>query len=241
MRWLLFAVCACSFQHGAAAHDSDLGSDSGSGSGSDASSNDNIFPADGDTLARFELNGDVTDSSGNRRDATLIGGSFVPTSWGMGLRVTGVATQGMQWTAYASLIVHPYTIEMVLTPTDVSCYKKLFGPSDSMDTGWHLCGTFQTYPNNMIGPALTANVRLYLALASTTSTTFDVYENGTLIASDQPTSFAAPPPEAIFFRDDSSTSRVETLSATIDAVRISKVARSQTEITQIAMKLAQRP
>ncbi len=237
MRFLVLAVCACSFQHGSAATAVGDVAPPDLGSGSD----NNIFPTDASTLARFELNGDVTDSSGNGRDATLIGGTFVATSWGMGLRVPGTATQGMQWTAYASLLAHPYTIEMVVTPDSVSCWKKLFGPADNMDNGWHYCGTFQTYPSNMIGPVLSPGLRDYFALVSKSSTTFDVYENGTLVGSDEPTSFTAPPPEVIFFRDDTTSNRTEALAGVIDAVRISSVSRTQTEITAIATRLAQRP
>src|SRR5690348_903334 len=49
----------------------------------------NVFTIDANVLALFELNGDLKDTSGNGRDATLIGGTFVPTSWGMGFKTPG--------------------------------------------------------------------------------------------------------------------------------------------------------
>jgi hypothetical protein len=199
-----------------------------------------VFGTDDGTLARFELNGDTTDSSGHQRDATLIGGQFVATSWGMGLELPGTADQGFQWSAYANLLVHPYTIEMVVTPDDTSCYKKLFGPSDSMDNGWHYCGSFQTYPNNLVGPLLGAHQRHYFALVSTSATQIAVYINGTEVGTVD-ASFTAPPSEAIFFRDDTSTSRLEALAGVVEAVRISKVARTTQEITATATKLARQP
>jgi hypothetical protein len=158
----------------------------------------------------------------------------------MGLHVTGAATQGFQWTKYAALLVHPYTVEMVVTPVDVSCWKKLFGPSDSVDNGWYYCDKFESYPSNTVGPSLTAGTRHYFAIVSTSSTNIDVYLNGTKLGS-LAASFTAPPTEAIFFRDDTFTQRNESLSGVIEAVRLSKVARSPTEITAIATNLATRP
>jgi len=200
-----------------------------------------VFATDPDTLARFELNGDVTDSSGNARDATLLGGTFVTTSWGKGLSVTGEDPQGFKWTSYAGLIVHPYTIEMVVTPDDTSCWKKLFGSNDAVDTGWNYCSQLQTYaPNYMVGPNLVAHQRHYFAMVSTSSTMIDVYLNGTMIGSVG-AGFTAPPGDAIFFRDDSQTGRGEMLSGVIEAVRISKIARTPAEILKTATRLAQQP
>jgi hypothetical protein len=201
---------------------------------------DGIFKADGSTLALFELDGDVTDSSGNDRNATLIGGEFVATAWGQGLSVPASDDQGFQWSAFANLIVHPYTIEMVVTPRDTGCWSKLFGPSDTVDTGWNYCDRFQTFPDNFVGPVLEADERHYFAIVSTSASTLNLFVNGTLVGAID-ASFNAPPAEAIFFRDDTQTSRDEALDGVIDAVRISSKARTADEIAAVQTRLLTRP
>ena len=198
-----------------------------------------IFTTDGNTLALFELNGTLADSSGNNRNATLIGGTFVSTSWGQGFSVPGQSTQGFQWNTYAGMITHPYTVEMVVTPQSVSCWKKLFGPSDSADAGWYFCGGFSSYPSNAIGPTFTTNQRHYIAIVSTSSNGIRVYADGASIGTSN--NFTAPGGAAIFFRDDTNTSRSEALDGVVDAVRISKVARTATEIQAVQAKLAAQP
>jgi hypothetical protein len=254
--WLVL-VSACSFTHGAVASDGGGSAvdTAGGGTCADGVMNgdevgvdcgggclacDRVFAADDATLALFELNGDASDASGHDRDATLIGGSFVATAWGQGLDVPGIANQGFQWSAYANLLVHPYTIEMVVTPADTGCWKKLFGPSDSTDLGWHYCSTFQTYPDNLVGPNLPANQRHYLAIVSMSAAMIAVHYNGAMIGTTS-TSFTAPPGAAIFFRDDSSTGRTETLDGVIEAVRLSGKARSATEISAVQGRLESRP
>jgi len=201
-----------------------------------------LFDVDSNALAIFELNGDASDSSGNGRDATLLGGSFVTTSWGHGLSVPGDAAmpQGLDWSDFADLLVHPYTIEMVVRPADVRCWKKLFGPDDNSDVGWHYCTKFETYPNNTVGPDLSDGARNYFALVSTAADKIDVYIDGARVG-NLDASFTAPPSQAIFFRDDTTTGRLEQLSGVIDAVRISKVARSAAEITAVQLRLAAQP
>ena len=49
-----------------------------------------IFPPAADVAALFEFNGNVEDSSGNARHATLLGGHFVQTSCGSALAVNKV-------------------------------------------------------------------------------------------------------------------------------------------------------
>jgi hypothetical protein len=203
-----------------------------------------IFAPDPNTLALFELNGSLADTSGNNRNATLIGGGFATTPWGMGLSVNGTATQGFQWTAHASLLVHPFTIEMIVKPGQTGCYRKVFGGSDSSDAGWYYCNQFTSYANQQtvtkVGPNLMTNDRHYFALVSTSTTQMDIYLNGTRLGS-APTRLANPPTSAIFFRDDTATQRSEAIAGTIDAVRISKVARTQAEITAIDMRLDAQP
>jgi hypothetical protein len=199
-----------------------------------------IFEADANTLALFELNGDLTDSSGNGRDATSIGGTFVPSAFGMGFSPGGTSTQGFQWTAFANMIAHPYTVEMVITPEATGCFKKLFGASDSADAGWYYCGRFRAYPNNSIGPDLGADERHYIAIVSTSASQVTVFVNGTSIGSTN-AAITTPANAAIFFRDDTSTQRTENLSGVVDAVRISNKSRSLSEISAVQAKLATQP
>ena len=39
-------------------------------------------------------------------------------------------SQGLDWSAYAHLMVHPYTVEMVLVPAQTSCWRKIFSAND---------------------------------------------------------------------------------------------------------------
>jgi hypothetical protein len=80
-----------------------------------------VFQNDPSTLALLEFNGDARDTSGNGRSPTLLGGTFERTPWGMGLRLSNADPQGLDWSAYAGLLQHPYTIEIVVTPDNVGC------------------------------------------------------------------------------------------------------------------------
>lgn len=198
-----------------------------------------IFPVDPDTLASFELNGDSSDSSGNGRHATLLGGEFVSTHYGQGLHVLFRSFQGvpqpmgLDWSGFASLLVHPYTIEMVLTPKTTDCFHKLFSFEDNDDGGWYYCDGFAAYPNpNIGGSQLPSDLLHYLAVVSTAADQVDVYFQGALLGSTG-AAFAAPPPEIILFQDDTATGRSEQIDAVIDAVRISQVARSAQEIAAL--------
>lgn len=203
-----------------------------------------VFTPDTGTLALFELNGDLNDTSGNNRNATLIGGGFAMTPWGMGFAVSGNQTQGFQWSAYANLLVHPFTVEMVLQPSTTTCYKKLFGGSDTADAGWYYCTQLTSYGSQQsvtkVGPNLSGGQRHYLAFVSTSTTMMDVYLNGTKVGAAS-TRLASPPTAAIFYRDDTVTQRGEAVNAVIDAVRISKVARTATEIAAVQTKLDTQP
>jgi concanavalin A-like lectin/glucanase superfamily protein len=268
VRWALVLVAACSFKHGVEpgasvdgnALDSAVADSASDGANTgpsctngvrDGSELDvdcggpacapctNIFAADENTLAVFELNGTLADGSGNNRNATLIGGSFVSTSGGMGFSLPGQQTQGFQWNAYAALLAHPYTVEFVVTPQSVSCWKKLFGPTDSGDSGWYYCGGLQSWPSQAFGPGFSANARHYIAIVSTSSTGIRAYVNGTSIGTSS--NFTAPGAAAIFFRDDTNTNRTEEVTGVVDAVRISKVARTATEIQAVQARLAAQP
>lgn len=202
-----------------------------------------VFAPDGDTLALFELNGTLNDTSGNNRNATLIAGGFTQTPWGMGFAVNGSTTQGFQWSAYANLLVHPFTIEMVNGCT-TTCYKKLFGGSDTADAGWYYCTQLTSYGSQQsvtkVGPNVSGGQRHYLAFVSTSTAMMDVYLNGAKVGA-APTRLANPPTAAIFFRDDTVTQRSEAVNAVIDAVRLSRVARTATEIAATQTKLATQP
>jgi hypothetical protein len=202
----------------------------------------NVFATDGDTLAIFELDGDVMDTSGNNRHGTFMGGTYEASAWGRALRLEEMDPQGFEW-PFASTLVHPYTIEIVMTPYSLSCYRKIFGVHDANDFGWYYCDGFVDHPNSVIMSAgLTAGVRHYFAFVSTAPTTVDVYFQGTRIGSTN-TSFIAPPPGAIFFRDDSSggSPRSERFDGIVEAMRISSTTRTQAQITALQARLAAQP
>jgi hypothetical protein len=200
-----------------------------------------VFPSTPNVLAEFDFNNNVEDSSGNDRDAVLIGGEFVPTRFGLGLRVGGVSNSGIDWSNYANLLVHPYSIEMILTPQQTSSWRKLFSFDDSRDAGWYYRSEgIQAYPNPVIGSGqVKPNELHYLAFVSTAPDQIDVYFQGELLGSTN-ASFTTPPVQAIFFKDDTATGG-ENLEATIEALRISDVARTSDEIAAVQQILTSAP
>ena len=232
----------------------DAGAEAGSAdAGSDAATCDDascILGSDHQTLALFELNGDFTDTSGNGRDAVPIGldagtGSmyFEPTPWGQGLRVNGIADQGFDWSAYASLLLPPFTMEMILVPHADPGWQKLYGFDDTNDDGFYFYqGEFQAYPSPKVGTFVIGSP-FYIAIVGNVSdagdgtTPIDVYINGAFVASSTLTT-TLPQTAAIFFCDDTYTSRQESLQATIDEVRLSSGARSAQEISDLWARYA---
>lgn len=200
------------------------------------------FGNDAAVLARFELNGNVLDASGNGNHARLLGGEFVPTSFGQGLHVFQSEGTGIDWSDRARLLVHPYTIEMVLTSSTTSPWGKLFGFDDASDSGWYYKEDgIQAYPNSVLGRGqVGANEQHYLAFVSTDPSTVTVYFQGTPLGSTKAT-FTAPPAMAVFFRDDSDTGRGEQIDAIVDEIRISKVARTAQEIAAVQESLTSGP
>ena len=205
-----------------------------------------VFASAEGVLAEFEFNGDAQDSSGSGRHATLLGGDFVPSEYGQGLHVYlgidpdtyDVLPMGIDWSAYAQELHHPFTVEIVFTGFGWGGYEKLLSFDDTLDEGWYTvsCG-FEPWPNPGVGYwSLCPGQRHYLALVSTAQGEMDVYVDGTFFGS----SASGLPPnldEAIFFRDDTATSRWEQLDAVVDALRISGVARSADEIAMMQRRL----
>ncbi len=189
------------------------------------------FVDDAATLARFEFNCGTVDESGNDRHGTAIGtASYEIAPFGSGLACPGTDPQGFDWSPYASLLQHPFTIEIAITPSDVTAYRKLFSFDDASDSGWYYFSTgIASYPNGTVGSGIIASTYHYIAFVSTSTTTMDVWHDNVMLGSLN-MSFTAPPMSAIFFRDDSNTARNETLTGVVDAMRISNVSRSASEI-----------
>jgi hypothetical protein len=200
-----------------------------------------VFGSDAGVLAKFEFNGNVLDSSDNGKHARLLGGKFVPTSSGQGLHVSRSEQAGIDWSEHANLLVHPYTIEIVLMPVATAPWGKLFGFDDANDNGWYYKNDgIQAYPNAVLGSGqVRANERHYLAFVSIDPSTVNVYFQGKPLGSTNAT-FKAPPPRAFFFRDDSITGRQEQIDAIVEEMRISKVARTAGEIAAVHERLTSR-
>jgi hypothetical protein len=64
-----------------------------------------------------------------------------------------------------------------------------------------------------------------------------VWIDGVRVGTAIPLTFTAPPPKAIFFRDDSTSAREEWLKGGVEAVRISSKARTEAEIEAQWQKL----
>ena len=186
-----------------------------------------LFSDDVSVLARFEFNDSVSDSSGAGRDATLLGGRFVDGVFGRGLAVAYTGSPvGLDWSAYAPLLTPPYTIEMALTPETTDAWGKLFGFDDSVDRGWYYKnGGVQAYPYSVLGRGqVQPSVLHYIAFIVHPEDRLEVFYQGEPIGESR-VSFNSPPPQAIFFYDDSPTGRREQISAVIEALRISSGAR----------------
>lgn len=231
-----------------------------------------MFEANALTLAIFEFNGDWSDSSGNGRDATpmeplpdagLDGGSlperFVTTSWGQGLSFPDTDAVerpwGFDWSQYANLFTNTFTIEMVIIPSDTSCYQRLFAFESGEDNGWYLCNGVMAYFNDdfSVGApladggteALSVDERHYLAFAVHPALTLDaavqsevdIYVDGALMGT-LGASFLAPPTDAIFFED---FSRGEQFDGIVDAVRISDGNPTASEVIAQWQKIEAQP
>ncbi|MBI3961401.1 MAG: hypothetical protein HY335_01510 [Deinococcus sp.] len=191
-------------------------------------------------LATFEFNGNARDSSGNGRDALLIGGEFVPTAWGQGLHVLPGGPTGIDWSAFANLLVFPYTVEIVLTPQDTTDFRKLFSFDDTVDMGWYYYNEgISAYPEPEVGVGqVLAGERHYIAFVSTALDVVDIYFQGAFLGTSGATfTTPPPPPQVIFFRDDVVTDREEQLDAVVEALRISGVTRTPAEIAAVQQRL----
>jgi hypothetical protein len=197
-----------------------------------------VFPMDQHVLALWEFESSAQDLSGNGRDGDLLGGDFVVTPFGRGLRVGEGDPTGLDWSDHATLLRHPYTVEMVLFPEDVTFWRKIFSFDDASDHGWYYKqGGVQAYPNLELGAGtVRARTWTYLAFVSTAADEVEIYFNGESLGSTG-AGFVAPPPQAIFFRDDTVTGRHEQLVATVEAMRISSTTRSAAEIAAIQKRL----
>lgn len=198
-----------------------------------------VFAPDSRTLAVFEFNGDTRDASGNGRDLAPVGAAatFEPSRFGQAIAI-GEQGPDLTWNPYASLLVHPFTVEMVVRADGVSGYHKLFGGDGQLDAGWYVYDEgFIDYPQGakLGAERFVAGIPHYLALVSTSPTTMDVYIDGERIDST-PISFALPPPQAHFFRDDRGGG--EQLLGAVDAMRISSGTRSTNEIGAVNARLA---
>lgn len=195
-----------------------------------------LFEVDAQTLASLELNGDLRDAGPHHRDAAWVTvGAFVDTVWGQGVSLHGGQGQGLDWSAHASELVPPFTIEMVLRPMNTTCYAKLFGADDSLDAGFYYCHGVVSYPGEVQGLTPPGQVH-YLAFVVQSPNALEVYFQGDYLGLTDPF-MNFPVSQAFFFRDDSHTSRGEMLRGVVDGVRISRGARSREEIASLAKRL----
>jgi len=200
--------------------------------------NDALFPTSSNVLAEFEFSNNTQDSSGNNRHATFLGtggATYTQTTCGTGLQIDATG-EGLDWSTYAGLLTHPFTVEMILTPTQTTKWSKLFGFDDTNDDGWYYKNSgIQAYPNPVLGSTVFPYERHYIAFVSTSTTTMDVYFQGVLLGSTL-LSFTAPPLQALFFKDDTDVVG-EQLNGVVDALRISSVNRTPAEIAAVQARV----
>ena len=212
---------------------------------------DEVFALDGKTLARLELNGDLTDTSGNGRSGVFFGldggtPTFVTTSFGKGLSLPGTLHQGIDWSAYANLLGAPFTIELVFTESNVASYRRLFTHDLADDNGLYTFDGYPLcYPNPQLegdaGVPVKANVRTYVAVVYTPQAAQEdlasIFVDGVFLGAHG-ASLTSPPTKALFFEDNPNN---ESLVGVVDAIRISKGERSAAEIKVVQDRLAAKP
>ena len=212
---------------------------------------DEVFDTDSNTLARFELNGDLKDTSGNGRNGVFFGPdggapTFVNTSFGKGLTLAGTLRQGIDWSAYANLLGSPFTIELVFTESNTTSYRRLFTHDLNDDNGLYTFeGALQCYPDPELrgdaGVPVKADVRTYVAVVYTPRAAQQdlatIYVDGVLLGTAS-AAFTAPPTQALFFEDNANN---ESLVGTVEAIRVSKIERSAADIKKVQDRLAAKP
>jgi|GEM_PF-1686201 len=197
-----------------------------------------FFPTDSNTLAIFEFNGNVNDSSGNNRHAVLINGSstFVPSTFGQGLDLPDVNNQGqgIDWSAYKSLLVPPYTVEVLVYPETLSSWNRLFTQDTDDDNGlYYDDGSLVNYPDDSLdGVSLPVQTLHCLAWSAPVSpaNVLNLYIDGQFLGQVGRT--YNEPTVAHFFMDDTTDVPNENINGYADAMRISNVARTDTELAQ---------
>lgn len=197
-----------------------------------------FFPSDDDTLAIFEFSGDVLDSSGNGRNATLLDptSTFAPSVYGSALVLPGVGAgllQGFDWSAHKELLVPPYTIEAILYPENLDSWNRLFTHDSASDNGlYYFNGSVQNYPDSSLpGEPLPVQEVHCIAWSAPVSpeNVLDMYVDGEYLGRvgrpyDEPD-------VAWFLADNvSGGGEGENLDGFVDALRISSVARTGTEL-----------
>lgn len=187
---------------------------------------DSFFSVDNDVLALWKFDQNNADVSGNGRDGVLLGGEFVETPFGTGLQVGTTEPTGLDWSEHANLLIHPYTIEMILLVEDTSAWRKIFSFDDANDQGWYYRNAgIQSLPNPELGSGqLAAQTWMYLTFVSVAPDEIEVYSNGELLGRT-PAGFEVPPAQALFFRDDSASGRGEQVEGVVEELRISRGTR----------------
>lgn len=199
----------------------------------------NFFPVDENTLAIFEFNGNVQDSSGNNRHATLLNASstYSTSTFGQGLVLPNQSNvyQGIQWNAYKSLLVAPYTVEVLVFPEDVEDYARLFTHDTLDDDGlYYYQGTLINYPDDgLSGVSLASSTLHCLAWAAPASPAnkLNLYLDGDYLG--QVNRAYDEPSIAHFFMDNTENAPNENILGYVDAMRISNVVRTNAELASV--------
>ena len=95
------------------------------------------------------------------------------------------------------------------------------------------------FPAGTAAANIAAQQRQYLAFVSLSASHVEVYVRGEKVGT-LAGGFSGPT-DAVFFRDDTNTNRMESFRGVVDAVRLSKRARTATEIRAIEKRLDEQP
>ena len=149
-------------------------------------------------------------------------------------------SHGLDWSAHATLLNHPFTIEMVFTPMVAPGASQIFDtdgttkPAGTYRAKGSEIGRVTTIPSSVADVSPMASGSTWSSLLRRMTFTY------TSTANARPTGrldhLRRSPGQALFFKDDGRASS-EDPHALIEAIRISSVNRTDDEIADVQSRL----
>ena len=212
-----------------------------------------VFEQSENVLTQLEMNGSLDDASGQNRPGHLVGRPtmrFVDSDFGQALLVEG-GNDAFDWTYnHASGLRAPWTVELVFTITRFpGNWCKILGHDPDSEQGIWLKGTepknVSVWPDGNRSEFVWRfdehewlDQVTYLAFASPMPDQLIVYLNGRRLDRASPSSDGLDMPNQVFsFFQRTRSPENNNVTALIDAVRISSVARTDEEIQRVWQRI----